>query len=76
MVSFRVGQKVHSFKLSTGVGRMKKAGGAARVGLKHSGGIADRAEMIESVAGKVSAAAGTGATGAARTGLGATGAGG
>ena len=70
MVSFRIGQKVHSFKLSTGAMRMKKAGGFARVGLKHSGGVADRAEMVESVANKVAGGLGTAATVAALSGAG------
>lgn len=76
MVSFRLGNKVHSFKLSTGARRMKKAGGAARLGLKHSGGVADRAEMVESVANKVAGGLGTAATLAALTGAGAPVAGG
>jgi len=70
MVSFRIGQKVHSFKLSTGAMRMKKAGGFARAGLKHSGGVADRAEMVEGVANKVAGGLGTAATVAALSGAG------
>ena len=70
MVSFRLGNKVHSFKLSTGARRMKKAGGAARLGLKHSGGVADKAEMIEKGANIVAGGLGTAASVAALTGAG------
>jgi len=76
MVSFRIGQKNVSFKLSTGARRMKKIGGAARLGLKQSGAVADKAELIEKGANVVAGALGTGATVAALTGFGAPVAGG
>ena len=71
MVGFRLGNKNVTFKLSTGVRRFKKGGEYARLGLKQSGGVADKAEMVEGVANKVAGALGTGATLAALTGAGA-----
>ena len=70
MVEFRLGNKVHSFKLSTGARRLRKGGEVARLGLKHSGSVADKAEMVEGVT-KVAGALGTGATLTALTGGGA-----
>ena len=47
MVEFRLGNKVHSFRLSTGARRLRKGGEVARLGLKQSGAVADKAEMVE-----------------------------
>ena len=71
MVEFRLGTKVHSFKLSTGARRLRKGGEVARLGLKHSGGVADKAEMVEGIANKVAGGLGTAATLTALTGGGA-----
>lgn len=76
MLSFRLGQKNYSFGRHHAQRRMKKAGGAVRVGLKHSGEVAGKAEMVESVANKVAGGLGTAATLAALTGAGAPVAGG
>lgn len=49
---------------------VKRVGGAGRLAYKHSEGIEKGAGIVESVAGKLGAAAGTGATVAALSGAG------
>lgn len=64
------------FSARVGVKRVKRGLSAGRAGLKHSGEVADRAEMVESVANKLAGGLGTAATVAALTGFGAPVAGG
>lgn len=57
----------HKHRLTHRLG-VKEVVGSARAGLKHSGSIADKAEMVESVAGKVAGGLGAAATLTALTG--------
>lgn len=67
----RLGNKRITFSARLGVKRIGRGLSAGRAGLKHSGAIADKAEMVEGVANKVAGALGTGATLTALTGGGA-----
>ena len=67
----RLGNKQIRFSARLGVKRLGRIAGAGRAGLKHSGAVADKAEMVEGIANKVAGGLGTAATLTALTGGGA-----
>ena len=67
----RLGNKRITFSARLGVKRIGRGLSAGRAGLKHSGAIADKAEVVEKGANIVAGALGTGATVSALTGFGA-----